>query len=287
MIGKLNRLRKDTRAVAATEFALVSPLLLTAGLWGLESAYLAITHMKVSQVAMQVADNASRIGDTSMLQDRRIYESDINDLLYGSNLQAGPDLDIYEHGRIIISSLQVEPGSDPDQQYIEWQRCKGKKSHTSSYGIEGEGKGDPSFVGMGPSGKEIFAVSENEAVMFVEVAYDYQPLVSSVFVDSKAMTISVYAAFNVRDDRDLSQIYQEDALSPDPVSACNVYDDYPDDVFPSGTGGGSSTTTGGSTTTSGGSTSTSSGGSGSSGGASSGGASSGGASSGGKGGPKK
>ena len=135
-VSNLRALRCDRSGVALTEFALSLPLLLVAGLGGVETANLAVTTLRVNQVAMQIADNASRIGDTSSLEDRRIYESDINDLLLGSNIQAGQSIDLYNHGRTIVSSLEVAPGTD-DQQYIHWQRCKGTKAHMSSYGVQG------------------------------------------------------------------------------------------------------------------------------------------------------
>ncbi len=143
-------LRAET-AVAATEFALVLPFLLAVGLTGLEVANRAMVQMKISQLAVHVADNASRIGDTSTLEDRKIYEADINDLFFGAHVQAGDSLGVFDHGRVIISSLEVVDGTE-DQQYIHWQRCMGAKQHESSYGDEGDGLRN-NFPGMGPPGE--------------------------------------------------------------------------------------------------------------------------------------
>lgn len=216
----LNRLRRDLSGVAAVEMALATPLVLTLGLWGAELGNLAITHMRVSQLAMQLADNGSRIGDVSMLENLKIYESDIDDLLVGANVQSDR-LDLFEHGRVIISSLEVVPGTE-DTQYIHWQRCKGKRNFQSAYGSEGKGL-DGSLTGMGPPGEEITA-TESDAVIFVEIEYAYQPLISARFVPDAL--IRTTATFNVRADRDLSQIYQRDPAAPDPVARCNVYDGY-------------------------------------------------------------
>lgn len=216
----LQRLRRDLSGVAAVEMALATPLVLTLGLWGAELGNLAITHMRVSQLAMQLAENGSRIGDVSMLENLKIYESDIDDLLVGANVQSDR-LNLFEHGRVIISSLEVAPGTE-DIQYIHWQRCKGKRNVQSAYG--GEGKGlDGSLTGMGPPGEEITA-TEGDAVIFVEIEYAYQPLISARFVPDAL--IRTTATFNVRDDRDLSQIFQRDPAAPDPVARCNVYDGY-------------------------------------------------------------
>ena len=210
------RLRRNRSGVAMTEFALSLPLLLTAGLWGTETANFALVNMRVSQTAMHLADNGSRIGDTSTLSNRKIYERDIDDLLIGSNLQAGPSLDFYEHGRVIISSLEVD--EDTSNQYIHWQRCLGKMPWTSHYGVAGDGL-TTGLPGIGPAGEEVQAM-DGGAVIFVEVAYVYQPLISSRFLGSR--TITTTASFTVRDSRDLSQIYQRIPASPDPIAGCGV-----------------------------------------------------------------
>ena len=289
----LRRMLRDSSAVAMTEFALATPLVLTLGLWGLETANLAITHMRVSQAAMHLADNASRIGETSSLTRRKIYEDDINDFFLGSNYQAGEAIDLYEFGRVIISSLQVEEGTDM-QQYIAWQRCKGRGQFQSDYGVQDTGKGDPSFQGMGPVGEEVFAL-KGEAVMFVEISYEYQPIVTDAFLTSREIKAS--SAYTVRADRDLSQIYQRDADNPDDIARCDVYDAYKSIpaprkasggwgwVFsddPDATGSTPPSSTGGPSGTSGASSPPSSASSGGAGGGSSGGA--GGGSSGGAGG---
>ena len=219
MSGFLHRLRSATSGTAVTEFALAAPLLMTAGLWGVEAANQAIVQMQLSQVAVLIADNASRVGENSLLGESQIYESDIDDVLYGAHVQAGNGFDLYEHGRVILSSLEVAPDTE-DAQYIHWQRCKGKKHYNSSYGSEGDGL-DGKLAGMGPPGEEIVAY-KGEAVMFVEVAYDYQPVVSSAFTHASVLTAT--AAFNVRDNRDLSQIYQRDPSNPDPEATCDKYD---------------------------------------------------------------
>lgn len=217
----LRRLKADMEAVAMTEFALASPLLITLGLYGVETSNLAMTHMRIGQVAIQIADNASRIGDTTTLQNRKIYESDINDLLIGAHLHAGEKTELFEHGRVIISSLETDPTAS-GRQYIHWQRCKGKRNATSSYGVEGDGaKGGPPIKGMGPSGNEVSAPKDG-AVMFVEVTYEYQPMITDVIIGDRA--ISAISAFIVRDDRDLSGIYQRDDSSPDPIANCSTYD---------------------------------------------------------------
>ena len=215
-LRRLIRRLRDTSGVAMTEFALGAPLLLMAGLWGAESANYALVNMRMSQLAIQLADNAARVGDTSTLQNRKIYEADINDVLYGAQLQAG-ELDLYGRGRVIISSLQVD--EETDNQFIKWQRCRGVMEAGSSYGDEGDGL-DGSLTGMGPAGAEVFA-QPNDAVIFVELIYSYRPLVSDRFIGSHE--IRAIASFTVRDKRDLTQIYQRDPDSPDQVQTCDTF----------------------------------------------------------------
>lgn len=216
----IQRLARARSGVAMMEFALSLPLLFVAGLWGVEVANQAMVQMEVSQLATQIADDASRIGDTSTLEARKVYESDIDDLFKGADIQ-GDKLDLFEHGRVILSSLEVVPGTDDDQ-YIHWQRCMGKKHYDSTYGHTNDGL-NGGFAGMGPPGEEVMAFG-NEAVMFVEVAYDYQPLIDMAFAHHGTMTAT--AAFNVREDRDLSQVYQRDPMNPDKVDDCSKFDDF-------------------------------------------------------------
>jgi Flp pilus assembly protein TadG len=209
---KLRRLFKALSlaksGVAAVEFALVLPFLLIAGVSGTELAWYMMVSMRVNQVAIQVADNASRIGDTSTIADRKIYEADINDVLIGAGLDGGTMLNLLTKGRVIISSLEVNASN---QQYIHWQRCGGSLTYNSSYGVQGDVKAS----GMGPTGQEVSALT-GDAVIFVEIAYDYTPLVTGALISNKR--IKSVASFVVRDDRDLSQIYQRSPAAT--VSTC-------------------------------------------------------------------
>lgn len=216
-LGLFKRLTRERSGTAMTEFALSLPLLLTAGMWGTELVNFTVTQMKVNEIATHLADNASRIGDTSTLMNRKIFEADINDLFMGSNIQASRTLNFYEHGRAVVSSLEIR-NVNTMQEYIHWQRCKGKKTFSSAYGSENQ-----NVSGMGPAGEEVHA-EVDQGVIFVEVAYDYQPLVSSRFIGST--TIKSHASFIVRDKRDYTQIHQRNPGQPDPIARCNKNDGY-------------------------------------------------------------
>lgn len=220
-LATLRRLGRDRSAVAMVEFAFAAPIVLTLGLLGTETANYAITHMQVSQIAMQVADNASRVGESDVLVNKKVYEDDINATFIGAE-KLGERIEIFERGRIIISSLQHNNLPAPSNaQTIKWQRCRGAKVHDSSYGIEGVGADNGSFKGMGDAKhwKDWVRAEAGSAVMFVEVAYDYEPITPfELFGDTE---MHYTAAFNIRDSRDLTGLYQTTPASP--VASCDVY----------------------------------------------------------------
>lgn len=204
-------LRDNLSGVAMIEFAFAMPIVLGAGMMGSETAFLVVTHMQVSQIAMQVADNASRVGEQDVLTARKVYERDIAETLIGAE-KLGEEIKLFEQGRVIISSLQRNAQNG---QWIAWQRCRGALKHDSSYGKQGDGATGTSFPGMGKPGKYITAAS-GTAVMFVEVSYDYNSLTPfDIFEDNR---ITYTAAFNIRDNRDLTKIY-----TGGPVANCNTY----------------------------------------------------------------
>jgi hypothetical protein len=185
------RLWRDQSAVALIEFAYALPLILALGFAGLETANLAAAHLKVSQIGMMVADNSGRV-------ITRIDEADINEVFDGAR-QIGTSLDFNAHGRIVLSSLQDNnyAANDPKHgQMINWQRCMGALTTIkSSYGIQGKGKTDSSLQGMGKTGNMIASVP-GTAVMFVEISYDYQPLLTGIIPGRR---IRYESAFNVRE----------------------------------------------------------------------------------------
>lgn len=180
------RLHGDERGLALIEFAMGAPVLITLGLMGLEAAQYGIANLRVTQMASIVADSASRVRDS-------IDEGDVIDILTGAKM-TGNSIKFAENGRIILSSL--ERNAAGNGQWIRWQRCDGAKQVVSSYGLEGKGQNDATLQAMGPTERQI-AAQANDAVMFVEIVYDYQPIVSNAAIGG-AKTIRTTLAFNVR-----------------------------------------------------------------------------------------
>ncbi|MBB3032838.1 TadE/TadG family type IV pilus assembly protein [Alteriqipengyuania lutimaris] len=190
----MREIAHDRTGLALVEFALALPLLLTLSLTGAELANYITTRMRLSQLALHLADNAARVGVGGAREAKKVYESDIHDLMDGAELQAG-SLDLYEQGRIVITSLEPMTGANPQNKArIRWQRCKGEKSYDSPYDDK-----TTNLDGIGPSDRQAM-VQPDGVTMFVEVYYEYRPLVSSELVP--AIEISEIASMMVRERRD-------------------------------------------------------------------------------------
>jgi len=196
----LRRLVRDRSGLAMVEMAYAAPFLMLLGLGGVEIANYAIIHMRVSQLAVSLADNASRAKQEVVSGVPRMREVDVNEAFTASVLQSG-SLDVGEHGRLILSSLEVNAEGG---QWIHWQRCFGEAPYSSSYGEQGDGAAGTDLTGMGPAGRQVQAET-GYAIMFAEVSYDYQPIMLGDFIDDRRITKT--AAMFVRDNRDLSQLY--------------------------------------------------------------------------------
>lgn len=186
---RINELRADASGVMMVEFAYSLPILIGVTFYGLEAANLATAHLKVSQIASMVADNAARVRVA-------IDEDDINEMFIGAKL-SGEQIKFMDNGRIILSSVQPVATGSPatvTAQKIRWQRCIGANPDNSSYGLEGDTKTGANS--MGATGREIGAISGSEMI-FVEVRYKYQPLINNIFFGEQTLTVT--RALTVRD----------------------------------------------------------------------------------------
>ncbi|WP_194954405.1 TadE/TadG family type IV pilus assembly protein [Sphingopyxis solisilvae] len=206
------RLARDSGAVVMIEMAFCIPFLILVGFAGIELANLTLTHTRVSQIGLSAADNASRIAFGSNLSLPRVREVDINEVFVGVEQQA-QGMDFRNNGRIILSSL--ERNADGGQ-WIHWQRCYGNLPITSAYGPQGTGATGTGFPGMGRAGAEVTA-ADGTAVMFVEIIYDYRPMIGATWFGTPRIRST--AAFNIREGRDLSQVYNPAPTAP--VSNCS------------------------------------------------------------------
>lgn len=239
VLATLRRLARDTAGLALMEFALSLPLVLMVGGYGIELSNYAICQLKISQYALALADNASRVGVVASNGVSQLRETDVNDVLQATKLE-GDGLKLTTYGRITLSSLEnvAQAYDSAATQRIHWQRCIGLKSgagYDSSYGTaqstagatapsnytasaDDKYAGSATSTGMGDSGFKITAPADS-GVMFVEINYDYQALFGTLFVGPKK--IHYIASFIVRDNRDYTQL-----ANPTPTatpSKCNIY----------------------------------------------------------------
>ena len=195
------RLARASSGVAAVEFALTLPLFVTVGIVGTEVAYMASVNMQVSQVALTLADNASRLGQTDNSSvTPTVTEADVDSVISGA-IRQGASYSLNDNGRIILSSLEHD--SATGKQYIHWQRCAGSLDRDSSYGDEGEnnGLGSTTITGVGLADSKITA-PEGSAVMVAEVYYEYEGLFAG-FLNFQPV-FRQEAIFAIRDDRNLT-----------------------------------------------------------------------------------
>ncbi len=223
----ISGLRDDRRGLALLEFAFSLPLVLGVGLYGVETANLALANMRISQIALNLADNASRVGVMQANNTTQLREIDVNDVLTAARLQGAP-WDLTTRGRIIVSSLEEKNGA----QLIHWQRCLGTSngadfdSHygttKTTDGIDATSANAGTVItgGMGPTGGKVTAPPDS-GVMFVEINYLYKPVVSTAWLPGGSARIHYIASFVVRDRRVFTQIY-----NPEPAATrytCNRY----------------------------------------------------------------
>ena len=213
----LIRLRDDRRGLALLEFAFTLPLVLAVGGWGIELSSLALCNLRVSQYALNLADNASRVGLDQAAGVTNMRETDANDALQGTRLE-GASINLTANGRVTLSSLEnVQQSYDSARvQRIHWQRCIGLASGTgydSTYGTVATTAGSDDKqanaglavpTGMGDAGAQVMAPNDT-GVMFVEINYLYKPLFGSLYVSPRI--IHYVASFIVRDNRSFVQIY--------------------------------------------------------------------------------
>lgn len=196
----LARLRLSTGGAAVVEFAITLPVLTAMGMYGIEIAYMASVNMQMSQMALELADNASRMQQTSnSTVAPTVTEADINSIMTGL-LTRGESFGFQQSGRAILSSLEQDPATG--KQFIHWQRCAGSLAVASAYGNDSTNNGlnGDALTGMG-SGTTKAVAANGIAVMFVELTYDYQGIFGTLFVGNTRFKQE--ASYIVRDLRDL------------------------------------------------------------------------------------
>lgn len=228
--ARVPRLLADRSGLAMLEFALTLPVVLTLGGYGIELSSVALTNMRISQYALNLADTTSRLGLDAGGGVVQLREADVNDAFQGIRL-AGASIGLGTNGRVTLSSLEnIKQSYDSTYvQRIHWQRCFGKMSgpgYDSSYGktkitdgaTNTAGDSGTTTTGMGPASSPVSAPQDN-AVMFVEINYTYTPIFGSMFMAPQVIRYT--GSLLVRDNRDFRQIY-----NPSPAATASTCDKY-------------------------------------------------------------
>ena len=200
-IPKLLRRLRDEEGVSTIEFGFLLPIFITLGLTGTELALVSTVNMQVSQAAISLADNASRLGQTdNSAVTPTVTEADIDAIMQGA-IRQGEPFELGTKGRVILSSLEYD--NLTGRQYIHWQRCAGDLDKQSYYGNEDDlnGLGAHRILGVGQSSNLITA-PQDSALMVAEIYYEYEGIVAGSIVDKKLFREE--AIFAIRDDRNLT-----------------------------------------------------------------------------------
>lgn len=197
----LQTLLRNRSGVAMIEFALAMPIFIGITMIGMETVNLAYASQKIGDIATLTTDQIARIRIG-------ISEGDITESLNGIK-GIGTSLNFPANGRIIVSSVQpvVNSAGTVTDQKIRWQRCSGALNVASSYGVAGASLGT---AGIGPSDRKIAAGADDELI-FVEVVYTYQPLISNSFLGAR--TLRAVAGMTVR-ERSVNDVQSTGTASP-------------------------------------------------------------------------
>jgi hypothetical protein len=222
-------LAKDCSGLAVVEFAVGLPFFLGLTVAGMETANYAAITMSLNQITIHTADSGARMGEGGQLAAKRISETLINDVFAGTIREGDSLLLDGQHAytsngvvtlrgntKLWMSSIEPVAAFDAaNPRYrMRWQRCMGAGSFfTPSYGTPAT---ITSVTGVGPVGRQIIAPPAGAAI-FVETKYWFKPLVIGNMTKLVEKEIAMYAAMVVRDNRDLTQIYNSENA---PISTC-------------------------------------------------------------------
>lgn len=164
----LKRFWRNEQAIAAVEFAIVLPVLITLFYGMIEvTRYILITQ-KVEKLAHSVADMAA--------QGEVAKTADLNQVMAAAADVMKP-YELTTNSRIIISSLYREPGSNTLPK-VNWRYEGGGTLHANS---------KLGLVGAKPTMPVTFTFTERENVIASEIYYEFSPLITNRFFGTKTV----------------------------------------------------------------------------------------------------
>lgn len=155
MRALLARLARDLRGVAATEFALLLPILVMFGAGTIEYSRLILLTQKLQSGSFILADLTAR--------DKTLSEEQLENIFLAIDQVIQP-FDFAADGVAIVSSIGVDASDDP---VISWQRIgSGTLAATSGLGDEGDDAVLPDEL----------EIKAGETIIAAEVFYDFEPI---------------------------------------------------------------------------------------------------------------
>ena len=156
MVSRLiRRLRRNQRGVAALEFALSLPIIITLMIGVMEVTRFILVVQMVANVSRTMADLSS--------QGKEMTFAELSSAFAAIKFVAKP-FDMQVDGKVFVSSISVVGGGSPD---MNWQECTGDLgSAISAVGIPGN------TLALPPG----FTVREGYTVIVSEAYYDFKPI---------------------------------------------------------------------------------------------------------------
>jgi Flp pilus assembly protein TadG len=152
---RLARLVRDRRGIAATEFALILPILVMFSAGTIEYSRLIMINQKLQSGAFILADLTAR--------DKTLSEEQLENIFLAIDNVIQP-FDFASDGKAIVTSVGVDASDDAE---VNWQReGEGDLAATSEIGEAGGTATLPDDL----------EVSEGETVIAAEVFYSFEPL---------------------------------------------------------------------------------------------------------------
>lgn len=144
MIKSIQKIAKNTSAIAAVEFALMAPIMITLWCGVVETSYLLMAKRKLIATTYSCADLVA--------QERSITASKIDDIITASRLIMVP----FDNSNLNINISYIEFNPSNGAPEIKWS-----EPGAAPADVEGE------VVGMGAPG---------DKVVVVDTSFNYQPL---------------------------------------------------------------------------------------------------------------
>jgi hypothetical protein len=167
MLNHLRKLRRDVGGVAAIEFALLLPMLLTLLIGCLEVTFKIWSTQKAEKLAVTLSD--------VIAQSTAVTSGDLAKLTGAVDKIMDPFPFGADKGKVIITSVYWEQGEDAAK--VNWQCPYGGYTGTSKFGAEGE---DATL----PDG---FTLNEKDNIIVAEVFYEYEPIAPGLLFDKAAI----------------------------------------------------------------------------------------------------